>query len=129
VAQDATGSLAIIGRVKNLLVPTSGHNVPPEPIEAALQAAIPGAEQVVVVGHGRPHLVALLFGAVEHAQAGIDAVNVELPFYKRVRGFYVREALLTTEDGLLTANGKLKRPAIEAAFRAEIAAMYAGDGR
>jgi long-chain acyl-CoA synthetase len=124
VAQDATGSLAIIGRVKNLLAPTSGHNVPPEPIEEALQAAIPGAEQVVVIGHGRPHLVALLFGSVTHAQAGIDAVNADLPFYKRVRGFYVRSALLTTEDGLLTANGKLKRPAIEAAFRAEIAAMY-----
>jgi long-chain acyl-CoA synthetase len=124
---DDAGNWAVVGRVKNLLVPTSGHNVAPEPIEQRLTESITGVEQAVLIGHGRPHLTALFTGAVDEAtlRAGVEAVNAELPFYKRIRAWHHRPAPLTPDEGLLTANGKLKRAAIEAHFADAIHAMYA----
>lgn len=121
------GSLAVIGRVKNLLVPTSGHNVAPEPIETKLTAAIPGVEQAVLIGHARPHLTVILTGDADPAdiEAGLAWVNAELPHYRRVRAHHLRREPLTDAEGLLTANGKLKRAAIEAHFADAIDALYA----
>jgi len=48
---DARGNWSIIGRVKNLIIPSSGHNIAPEPIEEALRRLLPGALQVVLVGN------------------------------------------------------------------------------
>src|SRR5690606_21085742 len=48
---DERGRVAIIGRVKNIIVPESGHNVAPEPIETRLLEGVPGLVQAVVVGH------------------------------------------------------------------------------
>jgi long-chain acyl-CoA synthetase len=123
---DDAGNLAIIGRVKNLLVPSSGHNVAPEPIEQKLTEAIPGVEQAVLIGHGRPHLTALFTGEVSEQalREGVEAVNATLPFYKRVRHWHHRRAPLTADEGLLTANGKLRRAAIEAHFTDAIDALY-----
>lgn len=124
---DDDGRLTVIGRVRNLLVPSSGHNVPPEPVELALQDAIPGLEQAVLIGHGRPFLTAILTGDVprEAIEAGVAEVNGTLPFYKRVRAWHHRQAPLTDAEGLLTANGKLRRDAIHEAFAEAIDAMYA----
>ncbi|TVQ97070.1 MAG: hypothetical protein EA398_15110 [Deltaproteobacteria bacterium] len=125
---DAEGRLRVIGRVKNVLVPSSGHNVPPEPIEEALQEALPAAEHIVVLGHGRPHLVALVTGPVTDAdiQAALDAVNPTLPHYRRVRAFHRSAEPLTPENGLLTANQKLRRTVIAAHFAPALDALYAG---
>ncbi|MCB9682673.1 MAG: AMP-binding protein [Alphaproteobacteria bacterium] len=124
---DEHGNHAIVGRVKNLLVPSSGHNVAPEPLELAIAAGAPGVEQVVVVGHGRPYLTAVVTGAASTSavQAAVDTVNATLPHYKRIRRFWQRAEPLTDAEGLLTANGKLKRAAIEHAFADAIEAMYA----
>ena len=51
-------------------------------------------------------------------------MNSELPHYKQVRAFYVSRETFSIENGLLTANGKLKRDAIAARFRDEIEEMY-----
>lgn len=124
---DEHGRIAIVGRVKNLLVPSSGHNIAPEPLEQVLLGAIDGAEQVVVVGHGRAFLTALVTGPARHGdiQRAVDALNAGLPHYKRIRAFHHDDAPLTHEDGLLTANGKLRRRAIEAHFAKAIEGMYA----
>src|SRR5262249_15065410 len=53
---DESGNWRIIGRVKNLIILNSGHNVAPEPIEESVRLTVPGAQQVVVVGHGRSFL-------------------------------------------------------------------------
>ena len=45
-------------------------------------------------------------------QAALDAVNPRLPHYKQVRAFYLRPEPFSIENGLLTANGKLKRDLI-----------------
>jgi long-chain acyl-CoA synthetase len=123
---DANGNWKIIGRIKNLIILGSGHNIAPEPIEDKILRELPGASQVVVVGNGRGYLTALITGKVsgEKTQAAVDVVNPSLPHYKQVRAFHQVEEAFTIESGLLTANGKLKRDSIAEHFRSEIDAMY-----
>ena len=120
------GNWRIIGRIKNLIILNSGHNIAPEPIEDRLQQLLTGAQQVVLVGNGKGYLCALVTGTVSDAlaQAAIDKINPELPHYRQIRNFVVLREAFTAENGLLTANGKLRRDAINARFAAEIAAMY-----
>jgi long-chain acyl-CoA synthetase len=120
------GNWRIIGRLKNLIILNSGHNIAPEPIEEKIAQHLPSAQHVVVVGNARGYLCALIAGAVEASavQAALDAVNPSLPHYRQIRNFAVTSAVLTPENGLLTANGKLRRDAINARFAAEINAMY-----
>ena len=117
----------IIGRVKNLLILNSGHNIAPEPLEDKLLRSLPGAQQVMLVGNGRSYLAALVAGKVarEQVAAALEKLNADLPHYRRVHAFQVLEEPFTIESGLLTANGKLKRDAIAARFREEIEALYA----
>src|SRR6202795_3759591 len=111
---DATGNWKIVGRIKNLSILGSGHNIAPEPIEDKILHELPGAVQVVVVGNARGYLAALVTGKVsgEKTQAALDLVNPGLPHYKQVRAFHRVEEAFTVESGLLTANGKLKRDLI-----------------
>jgi long-subunit acyl-CoA synthetase (AMP-forming) len=81
---------------------------------------------VVIVGNGRGYLCALIAGSPESqaVQSALDAVNPELPHYRQVRNFTVVRENFTAENGLLTANGKLRRDAINARFAPEINSMY-----
>ena len=124
------GNWRIIGRIKNLIILNSGHNIAPEPIEQEMARLLPAAQQLVVVGNGRGYLGALVTGEVESAtvQAVLDAVNSELPHYRQVRSFTVIRDVFSVETGLLTANGKLRRDAINARYASEINAMYDSKG-
>jgi long-chain acyl-CoA synthetase len=126
---DAAGNWRIVGRIKNLIILGSGHNIAPEPIEEKVLALLPGAAQVVLVGNGKGYLSAIITGDVreERAQAAIDAVNPHFPHYKQVRAFHLRTEPFTIENGLLTANGKLRRDLIAQQLRGEIEEMYAVD--
>jgi long-chain acyl-CoA synthetase len=123
---DANGNWKIVGRIKNLIILGSGHNIAPEPIEDKILQELPGAHQVVVVGNGRGYLATLITGnvSVEKAQTALDLVNPNLPHYKQVRAFHPIAEDFTIESGLLTANGKLKRDLIAERYRSEIDAMY-----
>ena len=127
---DTKGNWRIVGRIKNLIILGSGHNIAPEPIEEKIAAQLPGGSQVVLVGNGKGYLSAIITGNVtaEQGQAAIDRVNPQLPHYKQVRAFHVRPDLFTIENGLLTANGKLKRDLIAQQMRREIEQMYTGQG-
>ena len=61
---DAAGNWRIIGRIKNLIILGSGHNIAPEPIEDEMLRNLPGAQQVVLVGNGRGYLSAIVTGSV-----------------------------------------------------------------
>jgi long-chain acyl-CoA synthetase len=123
---NSRGNWRIIGRIKNLIILNSGHNIPPEPIEDKIAQHVPAAQQVVVVGNGRGYLCALIAGPVEPqaAQSALDTVNPSLPHYRQVRNFAIVRESFTPENGLLTANGKLRRDAINAHFASEINSMY-----
>ncbi|HVB86110.1 MAG TPA: AMP-binding protein [Candidatus Dormibacteraeota bacterium] len=134
---DASGNWRITGRLKNLIVLNSGHNVAPEPIEHELAARIPDAQQVVLVGNQRSFLSALVVAgdanatvngsnglSPAHIQAALDAINSGLPHYKQIRAFHMVHEPFTVENGLLTTMGKLKRDAIAAYFAVEIEQLY-----
>jgi long-chain acyl-CoA synthetase len=123
---DATGTWRIVGRLKNLIVLGSGHKIAPETIEEEIARLLPGALQVVVVGNGRGYLSAIVTGTIasEQVQSALDAVNPDLPHYKQVRAFCLRPEPFSIDNGMLTANGKLKRDLISAKMKTEIDGMY-----
>jgi long-chain acyl-CoA synthetase len=123
---DASGNWRIVGRLKNLIVLGSGHKLAPETIEEEIAVHLPGAAQVVIVGNGQGYLSAIVAGAVtgDLVQNVLDTVNPGLPHYKQVRAFYLRPEPFSIDNGLLTANGKLKRDAIGAKMKTEIEEMY-----
>jgi len=124
---DAHGNWRITGRLKNLIILNSGHNIAPEPIEEELFRAVSGAQQVMLVGNGRSFLAAIVTGAPAGAEidSQLERMNAALPHYRKIRRYHVSQELFTIENGLLTANGKLRRDTIAARFAAEIERMYA----
>jgi len=124
---DRSGTWRIVGRIKNLIVLGSGHKLAPESLEEKIGQLLPEAQQVVIVGNGRGYLCTIVTGLVtnERVQAALDAVNPELPHYKQVRAFFIRNEVFSIENGMLTANGKLKRDLISTRLRSEIEEMYA----
>jgi len=127
---NGNGNWRITGRLKNLLVLNSGHNVAPEPIEEKIASLLPEAQQVMLTGNQRNYLGALLTMPAANGtqrgrvQAALDSLNKDLPHYKQVRGFCVIEETFTTENGLLTTMGKMKRDTIATRFAKEIESVY-----
>jgi long-chain acyl-CoA synthetase len=124
---NANGNWRITGRLKNLIILNSGHNIAPEPIEEELLRTVPGAQHVMLVGNGRSFLTAIITGAAsgKDIDASLERVNAPLPHYRKIHRYHIAQELFTIENGLLTANGKLRRDAIAARFAAEIERMYA----
>ena len=123
---DASGNWSITGRIKNLIVLGSGHNVAPEPIEEMLLRQLSGAQQVLVVGNGRSFLSAIVTGSVTNVQVekALEILNPQLPHYRRVRAFHLHGEPFTVDNGMLTANGKLKREIIAERFQEKIEELY-----
>lgn len=123
---DSSGNWKIVGRIKNLIVLGSGHKISPEPIEDEIAMSLRGAQQVVLVGNGRGYLSAIVTGNVtgKEVQEALDAVNPHLPHYKQVRAYFLRAEAFSIENGILTANGKLKRDLIATRMKSEIDDMY-----
>jgi long-chain acyl-CoA synthetase len=122
------GNWKIVGRLKDLIIASSGHNISPEPIEQMVLSALPGAEHVMAVGYGRKFLSMIVTGSnlsPEQIEVVLRNVNQTLPHYKQIRRFFHSAEPFTVENGLLTANRKLKRTLIEAHFRSEIESLYA----
>jgi long-chain acyl-CoA synthetase len=124
------GNWRITGRIKNLIILNSGHNVAPEPLEETLAKLLPEAEQVVLIGNQRSFLAALISATGADGltdgriQSAIENVNAGQPHYKQIRAFHIVPEPFTIESGLLTTMGKLKREAITARFANEIDALY-----
>jgi long-chain acyl-CoA synthetase len=123
---DASGNWRIVGRIKNLIVLGSGHKISPEAIEEEIARNLPGTQQIVVVGNGRGYLSAIVAGGAtrEQVQETLDSVNTQLPHYKQVRAFCITPTPFSIENGMLTANGKMKRDLIANLMSKEIEQMY-----
>src|SRR5437868_8178869 len=116
------GNWSIVGRIKNLIILGSGHNIAPEPIEDELLRNLAGAQQVVLTGNGQGYLSAIVTGDVsrEDVQGALDSVNSQLPHYKQVRAFHINPEPFSIDYGLLTAYGMLKRELFALRLEAEM---------
>ncbi|SOD41690.1 AMP-dependent synthetase/ligase [Nitrosovibrio sp. Nv4] len=138
----------ICGRLKEILVTSSGEKVPPGDLEMAIvQDSL--FDQAMVVGEGKPHLAALLvlnqrewanlaksLGLKDDAQslansavrgAALNKIKAALhsfPKYARVRAVYLTLEPWTVENGLLTPTLKLKRSEMEKRFADKIDELY-----
>jgi long-chain acyl-CoA synthetase len=126
VADD--GFAFVQGRSTNLIITSFGRNISPEWVESELLSG--GLiEQAVVVGDSRPWCAAIVFAP--HPEVTdtdvamlIHRINLRLPDYARVRDWIRIREPLTHREGLLTANGRPRRAAINAAFSASIDNLY-----
>ncbi|MGM0553682.1 MAG: AMP-dependent synthetase/ligase [Pseudomonadota bacterium] len=147
---DEGGHIFITGRIKDILVLTSGEKVPPADMEIAI--ALDGLfEQVMVVGDGHASLNALVVpepeawatfasdqglspdagGVLPRAaeRALLQRIQYQLrdfPGYAKIRHIYVIHEPWSIENAMLTPTMKLKRPVILEHYKDAIAAMYAG---
>jgi long-chain acyl-CoA synthetase len=125
---DGDGYLHISGRKKDVLITSFGRNVSPEWVEASLTAA-DSIAQAALFGDALPWLTAViapdLKATVADVERDVGLVNRSLPGYARVRRWILATEAFSPLNGMLTANGRLRRAAIERRYCNEIAACYA----
>ena len=148
---DEGGRITLTGRLKDILVLSNGEKVPPGDMELAI-GLDPLFEQVMVVGEGRPYLVALavLNGDLWPGLAqrlGLDPLNAasledrrlhheliarvgrlchDFPSYAKVRRLHLTLEPWSVDDGLITPTLKVKRNVVLERFAEHVEAMYAG---
>jgi len=108
---DADGYLIVEGRRKNTIVTAMGRNVAPEWLEAEL-CALPEVEQAFVYGDEDSGLQALVVSRSTDPDSLRGAVNARLPDYARLDHLQITTAPFSNARGELTANGRLRRPAL-----------------
>ena len=150
---DDDGFLLITDRKKDLIVTGGGKNVAPQPIEAELKRC-PLVDQAVLIGDGRPAIVALISPNLEELQrwargrgiaseapeelvtqrdvaaafsAAVDAVNAGLARYEQIKSFRILPLPLSLEGGHLTPTLKVKRRVVEREYAALVEEMYRGE--
>ena len=107
--RDEEGQLRFLGRKSQVIVTSSGLNIHPEDLEAALNAQA-GVEASVVVplmtaGGAEPVAVLLFRGSRDAAQQAVVAANQKLAEYQRVRQWRLWPEL----DFPRTSTGKIRR--------------------
>ncbi len=144
---DARGYLKITDRKKDIIITAGGKNIAPQNLENRLKTHA-GISQVVVLGDRRKYLVALVTidreamgqrlgrpvtapsrdpDVLLHVQRAIDAVNLELSSYERLKRFAVLDEDFSIESGELTPTLKVRRRIVEERHRAVLAALYESD--
>ncbi len=146
------GHITITGRLKEILVLSTGEKVPPADIEQALSSC-PYLEQAMVVGDGKPFLTVLVVpktGALAEIANNLNLTSIDnkqlaqhpavcrhlleqlqpclqgFPGYARLGGVALIEAAMSVENGLLTPTLKLKRSVILNRYQDQVDALYAG---
>ena len=125
---DDEGFLYLDGRKKNVLITSFGRNISPEWPESLLLGS--GLfKQAIVVGDGQAQLGALLVTAKddvsdEAIQLAITTVNQDLPDYAQIGPWMLADEPFTSNNGLATVNGRLKRDLIKHKFNNQIESLY-----
>ena len=136
---EADGQLRIDGRIKSVLVLSTGKKVTPEPIEQAI-ASIRPFEGAVLLGEGRPFVAAAVFVAREElarlAAAGKDAAEELLPSvraalsafsdFEKPRRLLVIPGAPQDHPALVTPTLKVRRDALLAWLGPSLARVYGG---
>lgn len=146
IAEIRNGRIFITGRLKEILVLSTGEHVVPTAVEGAIQND-PLFEQVCVTGDQRPCVVAILVlnregwlqlarnlaidraelnvpAATDAILSRISAQTRALPSFWQVRAIHMTTTPWTIEDGSLTPTLKIKRRVIEERFKQQIGSLY-----
>ena len=147
---DRRGHVFIVGRLKEILVLSTGEKVPPNDLELAITEE-PLFDQAMVVGEGKPCLAALivlnpeawreLAGALsvdardprslrapavmQYVRERLHALLRRFPAHARVPEVWLTLEPWTIENGLITPTLKVKREAMARRFAGEIRELYA----
>lgn len=148
---DDQGHVTITGRLKEIIVLSTGEKVPPADMEAAILRD-PLFEQVMLIGESRSYLSVLVVlnparrqEFMAHYGLGDDLTNEqqrqqaeeillekitrqtsEFPGYAKIRRVAVAQEPWSVENGLLTPTLKLKREKVLEKYNSEIERLYAG---
>jgi long-subunit acyl-CoA synthetase (AMP-forming) len=120
------GTLSLRGRKKSIFVTAFGRNVSPEWVESEL-CLQPAIAQAAVFGEARPFNVAVIVARTPvsaEVDAAIAAVNRGLPDYARIERWVSAQAPFSLTNGQLTANGRLRREALAAAYADVLNTFY-----
>lgn len=144
------GLLSIKGRIKEIIVTSTGEKVPPADLEAAIETD-PLFSQCYVIGENRPYLSLItVVNPDEWASfaksCGVDPASLdnpsvktsalkraktaagEFPHYALPRAVVLTQEPWTIENGLITPTLKLKRGPLSKKFANVIAQLYATHG-
>lgn len=151
VVEMENSDIHIRGRLKEIIVTSTGEKVPPADLEMAI-AADPLIDHVMVIGEGMPYLAALLVlhrsswnelakelgldpdedSALQEPAAKqavikkLEALLHEFPGNARIRTVALLLDEWSIANGLLTPTLKLKRDAVEHRYEAVIKELYKG---
>ena len=145
------GRIHIKGRIKDIIVTSTGEKIAPGDLQLAIETD-PLFAQSIVLGENKPFLAALLvldrahwtreaaaLGLNAHDMQSLDAAPVKkfaqervrkalasFPSYATPRALWLTLEPWTIDNGLITPTLKLKRKAIEERFAEQIQRMYGG---
>lgn len=151
LAEIKDGVIYIRGRLKEIIVTSTGEKIAPAAMESVIKLD-PLFEQAMVVGEGKPYIVALLVlnqpawdklaaelelvptsAASLHSSKAISAVLQRLtaqltsfPGYAQIRAVYLTCEPWSVENGLLTPTLKIKRDELMHRFSEQIRTLYRG---
>jgi long-chain acyl-CoA synthetase len=148
---DDSGYLRITDRKKELIVTSGGKKIAPQAIEARFREH-PLVADVVLIGEGRRFVSAVILpdraavarlagrtvttpatfnteleraDVLQAFQAIVDAVNVPLAQFERIKKFSLVPDEWTITSGLLTPTLKVRRRHVEAHYRDVLERLYA----
>jgi long-chain acyl-CoA synthetase len=145
-----SGHLRITDRKKDMIKTSGGKYVAPQTIEALFKAVCPYASQMLVHGHQRNYVTALVSldheaiaawgeqhgvtGEYAHVvsspqvrelvQGYIDQLNSRLARHEQIKKFEILSDDLTVEEGELTPSMKVRRSAVEKKYVDVLDGMY-----
>lgn len=148
---DSQGHVTITGRLKEIIVLSTGEKVPPADMEAAILRD-PVFDQVMLIGEARSYLSILAVPNVTRlqvliAQHGLGDIftngqqkqqiekilldkvahlTSEFPGYAKIRRVAIVQEPWSIDNGLLTPTLKLKRAKVLEKHKVEVERLYAG---
>ena len=131
---DEQGRLQIVGRLKEVIITSDGHNTAPAPIESELIGACPLVAQACIVGDGGPYLAMLITlhdpgraadpDTRQRIADALAVLNARLDPRERIQRYAILAARWQPGDEL-TDTLKLRRQRIAAKYAPQITSLYA----
>ncbi|MDX8388120.1 MAG: long-chain fatty acid--CoA ligase [Ghiorsea sp.] len=130
IAKIVNDRIYITGRIKDILVLSNGEKLPPTELEDAISQDL-WVDQVMVVGEGKPFLVALVvlseLGSGVTKEALLKRIAKDLhafPGYEKIYDIIICSEPWTVEEGLLTPTMKLRRAQILIKYQEQVQEIY-----